>query len=108
VVADGTGSPSDASAYDWVLRRSRARRAVLEYLATCGPSYAAAIARATGLNDVACVGALRGLGKRYAPERSLLALGLVRASAGQAGGPRRYDITPLGARVAARERAMKP
>ena len=82
----------------FALRRSRARREVLQHLGG-GADYPAAIARSTGLGVPAALGALRGLGLRYHPDRSLLGLQLIREVERPAAGCRLYELTPLGRRL---------
>jgi len=61
------------------LRRSRLRLAILKLLCEAGePLYPALIAKAVGASYENVLGALRGLGKRYKHEESLLGLGLVK------------------------------
>ncbi|AFA40181.1 Uncharacterized protein conserved in archaea [Pyrobaculum oguniense TE7] len=61
------------------LRRSRLRAQVFEFLCEVYPewAYPGLIADAVGASYENVVGALRGLGKRYRPEDSLLVLGIV-------------------------------
>ena len=59
------------------LRRSHARRLILAALVRDSPSYPTLLAREAGLDLPSALGALRGLGRKYAPGRSLVGLGLV-------------------------------
>ncbi|ABO08295.1 archaellum operon transcriptional activator EarA family protein [Pyrobaculum calidifontis] len=71
------------------LRRSRLRLAILKLLCEAGePLYPALIARAVGASYENVLGALRGLGRRYRREESLLGLGLVKEV--KVGGQRLY------------------
>ncbi|MEL9990191.1 MAG: archaellum operon transcriptional activator EarA family protein [Thermoproteus sp.] len=61
------------------LRRSRIRLEILKVLCRTGePMYPALLARAIGVSYENVVGALRGLGRRYRKEDSLVGLGLVK------------------------------
>ncbi|MHB1260080.1 MAG: archaellum operon transcriptional activator EarA family protein [Thermoplasmatota archaeon] len=73
-------TPSDhARIYGVVfaMRRSRVRQAVITHLLKHGPCPAGEISRVTGIDLGHVLGALKGRGRRYAPERSLVGLGLV-------------------------------
>ena len=61
------------------LRRSRLRAEVVRFLCGVYPewAYPSIIAESLGASYENVVGALRGLGRRYRPEDSLLALGVV-------------------------------
>lgn len=61
------------------LRRSRIRLEILRVLCQTGePMYPALLAKAIGVSYENVVGALRGLGRRYKKEDSLVGLGLVK------------------------------
>jgi predicted transcriptional regulator with HTH domain len=77
------------------LRRSHARRLVLKLLIETPGAYPAMIARRTGLDVPATLGALRGLGQRYARQQSLVGLGLVRETP-SGSRVRMYEATPRG------------
>lgn len=65
------------------LRKSAVRRSVLNYLASNPEgSYPAEIARKTHYSAMQILGALRGVENMYKPERSLVALGLVKICGG--------------------------
>ena len=84
----------------FALKRSRARRDILRFLVEKGPCYSAHLARSLGLDLPATLGALRGLGTRYAKERSLVDLGLVEGAARPGGARVRvYSATPQGFEV---------
>jgi len=61
------------------LRRSRVRLAILKLLCEAGePLYPALIAKAVGASYENVLGALRGMGRRYRREESLVGLGTVK------------------------------
>lgn len=83
----------------FILRKSKARREVLEYLVNIHPdkAYVSIISKSTniGINEV--YGALNGVKGRYKKENTLISLGLVGKEAKN--GICLYYATPLGIEV---------
>ena len=81
----------------WALEKSRIRKDILFYLYQHGPSYTNDIARGIGANPTNVIGSLRGMGKRYSEELSLINLGLVERK--QLGNKIIYVLTKKGKEV---------